>query len=78
LHDVETVLEKLTHKEAEISNAAGRWYLRRLIPYRTRDNRIVGTVLTFTDITERKHTADASMRRESTPKPSSRRSGSLC
>src|SRR5882762_8189689 len=35
LHDLETVLEKLTRNEAEISSAAGRWYLRRLIPYRT-------------------------------------------
>ncbi len=59
LHDVETVLQKLTRNEAEISSAAGRWYLRRLIPYRTRDNRIAGVVLTFTDITERKHAADA-------------------
>jgi two-component system CheB/CheR fusion protein len=59
LHDLEAVLEKLTRNAAEISSAAGRWYLRRLIPYRTRDNRIAGTVLTFTDITERKHIADA-------------------
>ena len=59
LHDVEMVLEKLTPNEAEISNAAGQWYLRRLIPYRTRGNRIAGAVLTFTDITERKHAADA-------------------
>jgi two-component system, chemotaxis family, CheB/CheR fusion protein len=58
LYDVETVLEKLTRNEAEISSAAGRWYLRRLIPYRTRDNRVAGAVLTFTDITERKHAAD--------------------
>jgi two-component system, chemotaxis family, CheB/CheR fusion protein len=59
LQDVETVLEKLTRNEAEISSAAGQWYLRRLIPYRTRDNRIAGAVLTFTDITERKQVADA-------------------
>jgi two-component system, chemotaxis family, CheB/CheR fusion protein len=59
LQDVDTVLEKLTPNEAEISSAAGRWYLRRLIPYRTRDNRIAGAVLTFTDVTERKHVADA-------------------
>jgi len=59
LQDVETVLEKLTLNEAEISSAAGRWYLRRLIPYRTRDNRIAGAVLTFTDITEHKQVADA-------------------
>jgi chemotaxis methyl-accepting protein methylase len=59
LHDVETVLEKLTPNEAEISSAAGQWYLRRLIPYRTRGNRIAGAVLTFTDITERRRAADA-------------------
>jgi two-component system CheB/CheR fusion protein len=59
LRDVATVLEKLTRNEAEIPSAAGRWYLRRLIPYRTGDNRIAGAVLTFTDITERKHAADA-------------------
>jgi two-component system, chemotaxis family, CheB/CheR fusion protein len=59
LQEAQTVLEKLTPNEAEISSAAGRWYLRRLIPYRTGDNRIVGTVLTFTDITDRKHAADA-------------------
>lgn len=59
MQDLEAVLEKLTPKEAEISNTAGRWYLRRLIPYRTRGNRIAGAVLTFTDITERKHAADA-------------------
>lgn len=59
IHDLETVLEKLTPKEAEVSNSAGRWYLRRLIPYRTRSNRIAGAVLTFTDVTERKHAADA-------------------
>jgi two-component system, chemotaxis family, CheB/CheR fusion protein len=59
LHDVEMVLEKLTRNEAEISSAAGQWYLRRLIPYRARGNRIAGAVLTFTDITERKHAADA-------------------
>jgi two-component system CheB/CheR fusion protein len=59
LDDMRTVLEKLTHVELEVRSSAGRWYLRRLIPYRTQDNRIAGIVLTFTDITERKLAADA-------------------
>jgi two-component system, chemotaxis family, CheB/CheR fusion protein len=49
LYDVETVLEKLTRNEAEISGAAGRWYLRRLSPYGTQGNRIAGVVLTQLD-----------------------------
>ncbi len=57
--DARAVLEKLTRSEAEVRSAAGRWYLRRLLPYRTQDNRIAGVVLTFTDTTERKQATDA-------------------
>ena len=32
----------------------GRWYLNRVIPYRTLDNVIDGVVVTFTDISEQK------------------------
>jgi PAS domain S-box-containing protein len=59
LHDAEAVLATLTRIEAEVRSDAGRWYLRRLFPYRTQDNRIAGVVITFTDITERKQAADA-------------------
>ena len=34
----------------------GRWYLNRVIPYRTLDNVIDGVVVTFTDISEQKIT----------------------
>ncbi|TGV81155.1 histidine kinase, partial [Mesorhizobium sp. M2D.F.Ca.ET.145.01.1.1] len=54
LSDTETVLKKLTTIEAEVPSDAGRWYLRRMLPYRTRDNRIAGVVITFIDITERR------------------------
>ncbi|TGQ63502.1 PAS domain S-box protein [Mesorhizobium sp. M00.F.Ca.ET.186.01.1.1] len=54
LSDAETVLRKLTTIEAEVPSDAGRWYLRRMLPYRTRDNRIAGVVITFIDITERR------------------------
>ena len=59
LRDAKTVLDKLTPIEAEVSDAADNWYLRRLQPYRTVDNRTEGVVITFTDITERKRATDA-------------------
>ncbi|MHA6646259.1 PAS domain-containing protein [Mesorhizobium sp. A623] len=59
LPDAETVLRKLTAIEAEVPSDAGRWYLRRMLPYRTRDNHIAGVVVTFSDITDRKRSADA-------------------
>ncbi|MFZ3584665.1 chemotaxis protein CheB [Loktanella sp. DJP18] len=59
LQDVETVLRKLSPIEAEVQSDAGRWYVRRVLPYRTQDNRIAGVVVTFSDITERKRDADA-------------------
>jgi two-component system CheB/CheR fusion protein len=59
LDDTQTVLSKLTTIEAEIRADTGRWYLRRILPYRTRDNRIAGIVITFSDITERRAAAEA-------------------
>lgn len=59
LHDARIVLKQLTRSDAEVQGDAGRWYLRRLIPYRAHDNRIAGVVVTFTDITARKQSADA-------------------
>jgi two-component system CheB/CheR fusion protein len=58
LRDAEAVLKKLTTIEAEVPSDAGRWYLRRMLPYRTRDNHIAGVVATFSDITDRKRAAD--------------------
>ncbi len=37
---------------------SGAWYIRRILPYRTQDNGVEGVVITFTDTTERRHTAD--------------------
>lgn len=58
LQDVETVLTKLSSIEAEVPSDAGRWYARRILPYRTQDNRIAGVVITFNDITDRKRASD--------------------
>jgi PAS domain S-box-containing protein len=52
--DVEKVLTTLTPREAEVRTELGRWYLRRILPYRTEEDRIEGVVVTFTDLTERR------------------------
>ncbi len=48
-----SVLEDLAPIETEILADDGTHYLRRIQPYRTRDNRIEGVVVTFIDITLR-------------------------
>jgi two-component system CheB/CheR fusion protein len=48
------VLETLTPIESEVVSRSGRWYLQRILPYRTADDHIEGVVLTFLDISARK------------------------
>src|SRR5207248_3069668 len=43
----------------ELHSQNGRWYDVRLRPYRTMDDKIDGVVITFVDITERRHFEDA-------------------
>jgi two-component system CheB/CheR fusion protein len=52
--DAQQVLDSLTFKEQPVRTKDGRWYLNRIVPYRTMDNVIDGVVITFTDITEQK------------------------
>jgi PAS domain S-box-containing protein len=52
LADAEKVLRKLQVLETEVRSTSGRWYMRRMLPYRTLDNRIAGVVITFVDVTE--------------------------
>jgi two-component system CheB/CheR fusion protein len=54
LPDAQAVLKKLIPIEKEVRTQDDRWYLRQVLPYRTEDNRIVGVVLTFSDITDQK------------------------
>ena len=63
LHDARHVLTDLAPCEKEVPTEEGRWCARRIIPYRTLDDRIDGVVITFADITERKLAADAVVRR---------------
>ena len=59
LSDVRSMLKDLVPIEREIEAQTGAWYLRRILPYRTQDDEVEGAVITFTDITERKHIARA-------------------
>ena len=62
LPDIDHVVESLQTAEREVATRDGRWYMMRLLPYRTSEDRINGTVLTFIDITKRK-LAEESLRR---------------
>lgn len=52
--DARRVLERLVPVEREVGQSDGSWYLARLLPYRTVEDRIAGVVLSFVNITERK------------------------
>lgn len=52
--DVNEVLRSLVFKEMAVASHDGHWYIMRILPYRTLDNRIDGVVITFTDITSSK------------------------
>lgn len=51
MSDAQEVLERLVPLERQIVSEDGHWYSRRILPYRTQDNRIDGVVVTFVDIT---------------------------
>ena len=59
LADATKVLRNLTVIEAEVAGPTGRWYMRRMLPYRTLDDRIAGVVITFLDMTDSKKARDA-------------------
>ena len=59
VQDAQSVLATLVPLESETRSHSDTWYLRRILPYRTSDNRIDGVVITFVDITARKHAEQA-------------------
>ena len=61
LADIATVAQQRVPREWQVCDHAGSWYLLRVTPYRTAQDRIEGVVLTFSDITRIKH-AEASLR----------------
>ncbi|WPL21874.1 Chemotaxis protein methyltransferase [Thiorhodovibrio frisius] len=61
LEDAQRVLDTLTPSEREIAGDLDTRYLRRILPYRTRDNRIDGVTINFIDISARAE-AEAAIR----------------
>ena len=57
--DAKSVLTSLVPTDREVRDSQGRWFIARILPYRTLDDRIGGVVLTFVDITERKNAEQA-------------------
>jgi two-component system CheB/CheR fusion protein len=53
--DAEMVLRNLQTRDREVRSQDGRWYLARMLPYRTLEDRIDGVVLGFVDITDHRH-----------------------
>ncbi len=54
LKSAREVLETLVPVERESRDELGRWYLTRILPYRSNEDRIEGVVITFIDITGRR------------------------
>jgi two-component system CheB/CheR fusion protein len=61
LRDIDQVLNLPVAREKEVS-CDGTWYLRRILPYVTSEDKIDGVVITFTDVTQLKKAAEATRR----------------
>ena len=57
--DARRVLADLIPIERTVRTTNGRWFLMRLRPYRTLDDKIEGVVATFVDVTERRAEEEA-------------------
>jgi two-component system, chemotaxis family, CheB/CheR fusion protein len=64
IDDICRVLATHATVECELSSDNGECYLRRVLPYRTEGNRVAGAVITFIDISARKHAEDSLRERE--------------
>ncbi len=56
VHDAEKVLDTLIPMQKSVEGRDDIWYKMQIKPYRTGENVIEGTVITFIDITQEKHT----------------------
>jgi two-component system, chemotaxis family, CheB/CheR fusion protein len=59
IQDIRKVLSDLAPIRKEIRSPNNLWYDTRMRPYRTVDNKTDGVVITFVDITERRHMEQA-------------------
>jgi len=62
LEEAGMVLDSLIPKEKEIRTTDNRWFLVRILPYRTLNNVIDGVVLSFVDINIRKKAEEEAVR----------------
>ncbi|WP_250451519.1 CheR family methyltransferase [Caballeronia sp. ATUFL_M2_KS44] len=62
--DVRQSFQSLQLTEREIQSETGRWYLMRLLPYRTADDHIDGAVITLIDVTARHQAEEAARANE--------------
>ena len=64
--DARAVLGTLVPLEKQVCTTDERWFSLRILPYRTKDERVAGTVLTLSDITITKN-LESVLRRAPTP-----------
>ena len=60
--DLQSMLHSLIPREVEVQTIDHNYFMLRMLPYRTTDNRIEGAVINFINITEHKH-AELSLRK---------------
>lgn len=60
--DAAETFNALRSVEREVNSADNRWYIARILPYRTSENHIEGVILTFIDITQR-HQAEERLKK---------------
>lgn len=54
LNDAEKVLQTLVSSECEVESNDGRWFVRRILPYRTQSGKIDGVAVTFSEVSDLK------------------------
>jgi two-component system CheB/CheR fusion protein len=54
IKDIQEVVKRVIYKEKEVLTKDGKWYLARIVPYKTYENVIDGAVITFVDIDQQK------------------------
>ncbi|MEO8683274.1 MAG: CheR family methyltransferase, partial [Devosia sp.] len=59
LADAAAVVKSKVPIEREIEARNGDWFIRRILPYRAENGDIEGVVITFANITDRRHAAEA-------------------
>lgn len=57
MEDTEAVIKTLNVRQREVLSQDKHWYLRRMVPYRTEQDKIDGVVISYADITEAKDSA---------------------